>query len=155
MSSAASTGCSERVAGSDRSRTTTSVGEGLLRGWATYHTGDVTVVHDGFRNLDEFRELVVRDLYGVGGGVAKYIRTGRLRVMTFLGSWLWRFGVVGPVGDLFRGRRPRGLRRPYMLVRGVIDGLRTPLDRETLMYETNLAAHATHRRDDLPGTVRD
>jgi GT2 family glycosyltransferase len=128
---------------------------GLLRGWATYHTCDVTVVHDGFRNLDEFRELVVRDLYGVGGGVAKYIRTGRLRVMTFLGSWLWRFGVVGPVGDLLRGRRPRGLRRPYMLVRGVIDGLRTPLDRQALMYETNQAGGATSRRDDLSGILGD
>jgi len=120
---------------------------GLLRGWATYHTRDVTVVHDGFRNLDEFRELVNRDFYGVGGAAAKYLRTGRLSVLSLVVPWLWRFGVIEPGRDVLAGRRPRGFRRPYMLVRGLIAGLRTPVDREALMYETNQADVALGKSD--------
>jgi GT2 family glycosyltransferase len=119
---------------------------GLLKGWATYHTCDVTVVHDGFRNLEEFRVLVARDLFGVGGGVAKYVRTGRLGVISLIGPWLWRFGIAEPFRDLRARRRPRGFRRPIMLVRGLMAGLRTPLDRETLMYENNEAFRELDRR---------
>ena len=110
---------------------------GMLKGWATYHTCDVTVVHDGFRNLDEFRTLVGRDLYGVGGAAAKYLRTGHLGVLSLIGPWLLRFGVTEPGRDLLAGRRPRGFRRPYMIVRGLIAGLRVPIDRDALIYETN------------------
>ena len=120
---------------------------GLIKGCATYHTCDVTVVHDGFRDLDECRELVKRDFYGVGGGVAKYVRTGERGALSFLGSWLWRFGVVGPGRELLAGRRPSGLRRPLLLVRGALDGLRTPLDREALMYEVNRSVGTSDRRD--------
>jgi hypothetical protein len=31
-------------------------------------------------------------------------------------------------------RYPRGFRRPYMLLRGLVDGLRTPLDAQTIRY---------------------
>lgn len=110
---------------------------GMLQGWATFQCADVSVVHDGFRTLDEVRSLVVRDLYGVGGAVAKYLRTGRWQISWFLASWLIRFGVTLPACDLLAGRRPRGLRRPYFLVRGVIDGLRTPLDHSDLLYQRN------------------
>jgi hypothetical protein len=120
---------------------------GLIKGRATYHTCDVTVVHDGFRNLEECRELVKRDFYGVGGGVAKYLRTRERGAVSFLASWLWRFGVVGPGRELLAGRRPSGLRRPYLLVRGALDGLRTPLDREALMYETNTFGRSPNRGD--------
>jgi glycosyltransferase involved in cell wall biosynthesis len=126
---------------------------GLLKGWATYHTGDVTVMHDGFRNLDEFRVLVARDLFGVGGGAAKYLRTGRLGVMSLIGPWLWRFGIAEPGRDLLARRRPRGFRRPYMLIRGLIAGLRTPLDRQSLMYENNVAARDVDRRGGVLPTV--
>ncbi len=107
----------------------------LLRGWATYQTADVTVMHDGFRDLDELRELVVRDFYGVGGTAMKYLRAGKLAIVAFIVTWLVRFGVVGPARDLLAGRRPQGFRRPLMLVRGLVDGLRTPFDRATIMYD--------------------
>lgn len=118
---------------------------GLLKGWATYHTCDVTVMHDGFRSFDELRELVTRDFYGVGGGAAKYVRTGRLGVMSLVVPWLWHFGIAEPARDLLALRRPRGFRRPFMLLRGLIAGLRTPLDRDALMYEKNEADHAIGR----------
>jgi glycosyltransferase involved in cell wall biosynthesis len=110
---------------------------GLLRGWATFQCAEVAVIHDGFRPLDEVRALVIRDLYGVGGAIAKYLRAGKWQIAWLLASWLVRFGVILPARELLSGRRPRGFRRPYMLVRGVIDGLRTPIDRADLLYLRN------------------
>lgn len=107
---------------------------GMYAGWWTYHNADVTVLHDGFRNLDEVRELVIRDFFGVGGVIAKYLKCGRLPVLTFLVGWLIRFGIVGPLSEALAGRKPTGLRRPYMLVRGVIAGLRTAVDHDTITF---------------------
>ncbi|MEO6125854.1 MAG: hypothetical protein ABIR32_19310, partial [Ilumatobacteraceae bacterium] len=107
---------------------------GLYAGWWTYHNADVTVMHDGFRDLDEVRALVIRDFYGVGGAIAKYLKAGKLQILVFMGAWLVRFGIVGPVRDVLSGRKPTGFRRPYMLMRGVIDGCRTSFERTTLLY---------------------
>ena len=93
------------------------------------------------------RVLVARDLFGVGGGVCQIrVRTGRLGVVSLIGPWLWRFGIAEPFRDLAGRRRPRGFRRPIMLMRGLMAGLRTPLDRETLMYENNEASRELDRR---------
>lgn len=108
---------------------------GLVRGWGTYENADVAVLHDGFRSLEQLREHVTRDFYGIGGTVAKYVRTGHWRVGAMLVPLLYQFGVVEPARDVLNRRLPRGFRRPYMLLRGLVDGLRTPLDRETLCYK--------------------
>ncbi len=108
---------------------------GLLRGWWTFQNAGVCVVHDGFRPIEELKALVMRDFYGVGGAVAKYLRTGKWQIVWFLGGWVVRFGVILPARDLIAGRRPKGFRRPYMLLLGVRDGLRTPLRRADLTYQ--------------------
>jgi hypothetical protein len=59
---------------------------------------------------------------------------GHLRIAAMAVHLLFRFGVTAPVKDLLNGRAPRGLRRPYMLARGLFDGLRAPLDRTTGRY---------------------
>ena len=110
---------------------------GLLAGWWTYRCADVVVVHDGFRDLDEFRELVVRDFLGMGGAIAKYLRTGQLAIGGLALAWIWRLGVIGPGRSLMHGRKPSGLRRPLMLIRGIFGGLRTPMDRSSRMYAAN------------------
>jgi len=110
---------------------------GLVQGWWVYETTDVAVVHDGFRSLEQLRAHVTRDFYGIGGTLAKYLKAGHLPIAAMLVPLLYRFGVVEPATDVLRGRVPRGLRRPYMLVRGVVDGLRAPLDRRTLCYLKN------------------
>jgi glycosyltransferase involved in cell wall biosynthesis len=106
----------------------------LLRGWWICEYPDVAVVHDGFRTLEQLRAHGVRDFYGIGGTLAKYLRTGHLRIAAMVLPLLFRFGVLAPAKDLLNGRLPRGLRRPYMLVRGILDGLRAPLDRTTGCY---------------------
>jgi len=110
---------------------------GLLGGWWTYHTTDVAVVHDGFRPMADLRQLVTRDFLGVGGAAAKYLRVRQWQVLRLLLSWLVNFGVVEPARDVLARRRPRGLRRPYMLLRGVARGLRTPFDPATICYRVD------------------
>jgi GT2 family glycosyltransferase len=107
---------------------------GLVRGWWTYESTDVAVLHDGFRTLEQLREHVTRDFYGIGATLAKFVKSGHFRIAAMLVPLLYRFGVAEPAADLLHGRAPRGLRRPYMLLRGVLDGLRTPLDPVTLCY---------------------
>lgn len=107
---------------------------GLVHGWWAYENRDVAVLHDGFRTLQQLRDHVNRDFYGIGGTIAKYVKSGHFRIAAMLMPLLYRFGVVEPCRELLRGRPPRGLRRPYMLIKGVADGLRVPLDRQTLRY---------------------
>lgn len=108
---------------------------GLLTGWWTCQSADIAVLHDGFRPMAEVRALAMRDFYGVGGASAKYLRSGQWPIVLFLGSWILRFGVTLPARDVLRGRKPKGFRRPYMLLRGVWDGLRMPLNRADLTYK--------------------
>lgn len=110
---------------------------GLMRGWLTFLCADVAVVHDGFRTLDEVRSLVDRDMYGVGGALSKYLRVGKWEVAVLLASLVLRLGVVEPGRDLVAGRRPRGFRRPFMLLRGVADGLRKPINSTHLTFASN------------------
>ena len=109
----------------------------LQNGWWVYENSDVAVDHFGFRDLDQLRALVVRDHFGVGGAFAKHLKAGRLGVLHGIVSWTIRFAVVGPFGDLRAGRRPRGFRGPYMMLRGLIAGLATPVDAATLRYRSN------------------
>lgn len=109
----------------------------LLRGWWLHENADVTVLHDGFRSNTELPELVKRDFYGVGGTIAKYLKTGHMRIVGLLAAWTLQFGVLEPAVDLLEGRRPHGFRRPYMLLRGVADGLCTPLEKGTLRYRSD------------------
>jgi GT2 family glycosyltransferase len=109
----------------------------LLCGWATFQCADVRVLHDGFRNLDELRSLVLRDMYGVGGTIAKYLRAGKWQIVWMLMDWLLRLGIILPARDLLGGHRPRGFRRPFIIMHGIVDGFRTPLNRPRLLYHSN------------------
>lgn len=107
---------------------------GLARGWWIYENAEARVLHDGFRSLEELRAHVNRDFYGMGGTVAKFVKAGHWQVGAMLFPLLLRFGVVEPANDVLHGRRPRGFRRPYMLLRGLVAGLGTPLDPDSLLY---------------------
>ena len=115
---------------------------GLLNGWWTFQSADISVLHDGFRPMEEVRSLLMRDFYGVGGASAKYLRSGKWPIVFFLGSWILRFGVIDPGRDLLSGRRPKGFRRPYMLLLGLCDGLRMPFNRADLTYQAADEAEA-------------
>lgn len=110
----------------------------MLLGWSTVHRPSPVIVHDGFRDLEAFRGLVQRDLVGVGGAMSKYLRSGpwrtRLGACAFLLGWILRLGLVEPGRDLLARRKPTGLRRPLLILRGLAKGLRTPMLGQ-LMFE--------------------
>ncbi|HMI90348.1 MAG TPA: glycosyltransferase family A protein [Polyangiales bacterium] len=109
----------------------------LARDWAVHQTTETTVLHDGFRNMDELRGLVHRDCYGAGGAMAKYVRAGYLSVLPVIANGVYKLGVHGPVQDMLSRRFPRGFKRPYWLMQGMYEGLRIPIDATTLLYRGN------------------
>lgn len=106
----------------------------LRNGWSVYQLSKVQVLHDGFRPMDEIRALVQRDYYGVGGAIAKYIRAREPWSLWFLGTWVVSSALVGPVRDLVAIRRPRGIGRAFVLLQGVVHGLRMPCEADPLVY---------------------
>jgi hypothetical protein len=115
----------------------------LLRGWHIYETADVTVVHHGFRTFAEGRAHARRDWTGIGAVCAKLLRTGHIGAFAVP---LWEFSAHAlspPVADLMLLRRPRGLTRIISFVRGLAQGLGTPMDRKTMLYGQAVSAIAT------------
>lgn len=120
---------------------------GLLQGWQTYLCADVVVVHDGFRTPDELRLLLDRDLYGLGGALSKYLRAGRWDAAKLVASVVIRLGATEPAKQLMAGHWPRGFRRPYMLLRGIVDGLRTPMLHHSKLFVCNSSLANPGRHD--------
>jgi glycosyltransferase involved in cell wall biosynthesis len=106
----------------------------IYRGWAVYENADTSVLHDGFRTMEEVRRLSARDFYGAGGTFGKYVRAGHWSMLKLIVTWLGLFGVAIPFRSVLHLERPRGFKRFFHLLRGVIDGVRTPVDSGTLTY---------------------
>jgi GT2 family glycosyltransferase len=106
----------------------------ILGGWHVYDTADVSILHHGFRTLAEGRTHALRDWVAIGALCAKPIRAGHLSAVP-LALWLFFVEAVWPpVRDVMRLKRPSGLSRIVGFVRGFTGGLRTPLDRKTLLF---------------------
>lgn len=106
----------------------------LLNGWEVYQVANLSVLHHGFRSWSEGRVHAHRDWVAIGALCAKPIRAGDFRALTFA-AWLFTVQALWPpVRDVLRLRRPRGLARITGFARGFIAGLRTPVDRRTLVF---------------------
>jgi glycosyltransferase involved in cell wall biosynthesis len=106
----------------------------LLRGWHVYETADLTVVHHGFRTLDEGRKHALRDWIAIGAVCAKPLRAGHWAAVIVPA---WEFpahALWPPLSDLLHGRRPRGYSRIVGFLRGFAQGLATPVDKDTLLF---------------------
>lgn len=106
----------------------------LLNGWWIAVTARTAVVHDGFRSWHEGAQLGRRDWYSLGAVYAKPIKAGH---WSYWGATLFE-GIYVPLIRrlllMFRLQRPRGLRDTIYFWQGFVAGLRTPLDRDTLLY---------------------
>jgi glycosyltransferase involved in cell wall biosynthesis len=106
----------------------------LLTGRHVYDTAGVSVLHHGFRTLAEGRDHALRDWVAIGALCAKPIRAGYFSAVALS---LWFFFVQAvwpPAWDLLRLRKPSGRSRIVGFVRGFGEGLRTPVDRKTLLF---------------------
>jgi GT2 family glycosyltransferase len=106
----------------------------LLRGWHVYVTTDLSILHHGFLTFAQGREHTRRDWMSGGAAGAKLVRTGRFDAASVP---LWIFAAYAlwpPFTDVLRLRRPRKLARLGGFVQGFWKGMKTPLDRQTLLY---------------------
>jgi GT2 family glycosyltransferase len=106
----------------------------LLSGWHVYETAELSVLHHGFRTLAQGREHTRRDWIAIGAVCAKPMRAGHSSAVVVA---LWYFLVHAlwpPLHDLLRLRRPSGRSRIAGFIQGSVQGLRTPVDRKTLLF---------------------
>jgi glycosyltransferase involved in cell wall biosynthesis len=106
----------------------------LLRGWHVFDTARVSIVHHGFRTMAEGRQHALRDWVAIGALCAKPLRGGHLSAAGLAMTLFGREAVWPPLRDLLRFRRPSGLARIVGFLRGFTGGLRTPVDRPTLLF---------------------
>jgi glycosyltransferase involved in cell wall biosynthesis len=106
----------------------------LLKGFWVYETHEVSVVHHGFRTFDQLRQLSRRDWVAVGAAYAKPIKCRRWNVVPAAAYEVFVEGVFKPLSSILSLRPPQGLRRSIYFWLGFVEGLRTPLDHQHLVY---------------------
>jgi glycosyltransferase involved in cell wall biosynthesis len=108
----------------------------LLRGWHVCDTDRISIVHHGFRTFEEGRDHALRDWIAIGALWAKPVRAGHgSAVIPALGYFLEQ-AVWPPMFDVLRLRPPSGRSRIVGFVRGFAEGIRTPVDPETLFFRS-------------------
>ena len=104
----------------------------LLAGVSILETPELYVVHHGFRNWADGAQLVYGHLYGIGAMFAKHLKCGNWPVTLYMAQLAWRWLVAGPVVDF--GRQPSRVLRLKGFVRGLMAGVRRPVDRTRQHY---------------------
>lgn len=106
----------------------------LLNHHWVYELSSETVIHYGFRNLAEFRELTKRDFYAVGAAHAKLTKWSLLQALPvvlynsiYISLWM-------PFAMIFSLRRPKGFTRFIYYWMGFLEGMKTPVDYLHLVY---------------------
>jgi glycosyltransferase involved in cell wall biosynthesis len=125
----------------------------LLRRWHVYEAADIAITHHGFRSLVDGRDHARRDWLAIGALCAKPIRSGHFSAALISLSYFVSYAVWPPVHDVIRCRRPSGLARIAGFMSGFGQGLRTPVDRTTLLFQPRSstapweAVATTHERE--------
>lgn len=107
----------------------------MLKGWEVYETASVSILHHGFRTLEEGRTHARRDWIAIGALCAKPVRAGYVSALGLAG-WLFTAEALWPpVRDVLRLRKPRGLARITGFLSGFSGGIVTPVDPKTLRFK--------------------
>jgi GT2 family glycosyltransferase len=106
----------------------------LLKEWWVYETNEVAVIHDGFRTWEDFKKLTRRDWFAVGAGNAKPLKCGHWETSILIARFALGEGLWKPFSALLRFQKPQGFRRFIHFCEGFLAGLKTPVDRKTLVY---------------------
>ena len=116
-----------------------------------YETAQLSILHHGFLTFKQGRQHTRRDWISGGAEAAKMLRAGRF-VAAAVPLWIFSVYAIGPpVADLLRLRRPTQLARIAGFVQGLVAGLRTQVDRRTLLYirKHNSIVHSQERLDEF------
>jgi glycosyltransferase involved in cell wall biosynthesis len=101
----------------------------LIAGKWILETPAVHVLHHGFHSREEVATLVAGYLLGSGAMFVKQLRLGNLDILPLLFRIFWRWLFRKPLVHYSSSRRR--LLRLFWLCRGLIAGLRLPMDRAT------------------------
>jgi glycosyltransferase involved in cell wall biosynthesis len=106
----------------------------LLFGWEVYECARLSILHHGFRRLSEGREHTLRDWRAIGALCAKPIRAG-IPAGVVLSMWLFSANALWPpIRDILTLQKPAGRVRVVGFLQGFGEGLRTPIDSQTLSF---------------------
>ena len=107
----------------------------LLKGYHVYETAQTNVLHFGFRYDWEGRRQAWGDFYAIAAAYVKPLKCGYGSAWVVLAYEFWFEAVIPIWAQAIRFKRPRGLTRIPAFLRGIMDGLRTPVNRTTLLFE--------------------
>jgi len=124
----------------------------LLAGYHVYETPAITVKHFGFRTWQQGSQLARRNFLGIGAANSKFLRCGRVEIMYVPVYEFARHALWPPVADLLSLRRPRGMARITAFVEGFVKGIRTPVDRATMMFVDGSSGGANGVTDGRPAS---
>jgi glycosyltransferase involved in cell wall biosynthesis len=106
----------------------------LLARYHIYETSTIAVKHFGFRTWQQGRQLARRDFLAIGAAYSKFLKCGRIELMYIPVYEFIKYALWPPIWDLLHLRQPSGIVRITAFVKGFVGGLRTPLDKATMMF---------------------
>jgi GT2 family glycosyltransferase len=101
----------------------------LLAGYFIYETPRLQVSHQGFRTWAQSRPVVRRYMYGLGAMYGKHVKCGHWSILQVMFQLAWRWAFGQPAANL--GHCPPKWMRLVSFGKGLLSGLRTPVDRAT------------------------
>ena len=107
----------------------------LLNNWWIYESSTVTVTHFGFRSWCEGKTHSKHSLFSLGATYIKPIKCRRWKAgILFVSVPLLR-GWWEPFSNILHGKKPRGFGRIVYFIQGIMQGLKTQMDCNLVLYE--------------------
>ena len=106
----------------------------LLARHHVYETSTIAVKHFGFRSWQQGPQLARRNFLGIGAAYSKFFKCGRIELAYIPAHEFIKYALWPPIRDVLHLRQPRGMVRITAFAEGFIDGLRTPVDRTTMLF---------------------
>lgn len=106
----------------------------LLSHHHVFETSAISVKHFGFRSWQQGPQLARRNFLGIGAAYSKFLKCGRIELMYIPAHEFLIYALWPPIRDVLHLRQPRGIVRITAFVEGFIAGLRTPVDRATMIF---------------------
>ena len=107
----------------------------LLAGHPIRRLNTTGVDHFGARAPEEFQMLTRNAAFGLGAMTGKLLRCYPLPMTQFAALLAWRLVGAEIVRSLMQLRKPPVWGRAVFLVRGIVSGLRHPIDTSTRRFK--------------------
>jgi glycosyltransferase involved in cell wall biosynthesis len=106
----------------------------LLARHHVFETSTIAVKHFGFRTWQQGPQLARRNFLGIGAAYSKFLKYGRIELMYVPAHEFIKYALWPPIRDVLHLRQPRGMVRITAFVEGFVEGLRTPVDKATMIF---------------------